>query len=187
MSDRVESREDFYDDYWGGYHHGYHHDYWHDNDEWAALAVGLVIGAAIASPPPRYETVYVGTTSYYYANGYYYQPAPAGGYVMAAPPVGVVVQQPPAQVVNVTVNDNDYGYSNGAYYEIQEPEEEGGDPSFKTVDAPVGAKVDYVPDGAASETFDGVTYFVYNDVYYQPFYSGSEVVYIVTEKPAEQG
>ena len=187
MSDRVESREDFYDDYWGGYHHNYHHDYWHDNDAWVALAAGMVIGAAIASPPPRYETVYVGTTSYYYANGYYYTPAPAGGYVMAAPPVGVVVQQPPTQVVNVTVNDNDYGYSNGAYYEIQEPEEEGGDPSFKTVEAPVGAKVDYVPDGAASETVDGVTYFVYNDVYYQPFYSGSEVVYIVAEKPEKQG
>jgi len=104
----------------------------HDFDEWWALAAGMVIGAAIASPPPRYETVYVGTTSYYYANGYYYTPAPAGGYVMAAPPVGVTVQQPPTQVVNVTVNNQDYGYSNGAYYEIQEPEEEGGDPSFKT-------------------------------------------------------
>jgi hypothetical protein len=32
-----------------------------------------------------------------------------------------------------------------------------------------------------------VTYFVYNDVYYQPFYSGSGVVYIVAEKPEEQG
>ena len=69
---------------------------------------------------------------------------------------------------------------------LQEPEEEGGDPSFKTVEAPVGAKVDYVPDGAASETIDGVTYFVYNDVYYQPFYSGSEDVYIVAEKPEKQ-
>jgi hypothetical protein len=43
--------------------------------------------------------------------------------------------------------------------------------------------VDYVPDGASSETVDGVTYFVYNDTYYRTFYSGSEVVYIVAEKP----
>ena len=131
--------------------------------------------------------MYVGTTSYYYANGYYYTSAPAGGYVMAAPPVGVTVQQPPTQVVNVTVNNQDYGYSNGAYYEIQEPEAEGGEPTFKTVEAPVGAKVDYVPDGASSETIDGVTYFVYSDTYYRPFYSGSEVVYIVAEKPETQG
>jgi Family of unknown function (DUF6515) len=103
--------------------------------------------------------------------------------VVAAPPVGVTVQQPPSQVVNVTVNNQEYGYSNGAYYQVQEPEEEGGQPAFKTVEAPVGAKVDYLPDGAASKTVDGVVYFVYNDVWYRTFYSGSEVVYIVAEKP----
>jgi hypothetical protein len=88
-------------------------------------------------------------------------------------------------VVNVTVNDQSYGYSEGAYYQVQEPEEEGGDPTFKTVEAPIGAKVDYVPDGASSRTIDGVVYFVYNDVYYRPFYSGSDVVYVVAEKPEE--
>ena len=50
---------------------------------------------------------------------------------------------------------------------------------------PVGGKVDYIPDGAASKNIDGVMYFFYNDVWYQPFYSGSDVVYIVAEKPAE--
>ena len=49
--------------------------------------------------------------------------------------------------------------------------------------APVGAKVDYVPDGASSETIDGVTYFVYSNTYYQPFYSGPKVVYIMANKP----
>ena len=181
-SDRTQDRADYYDNYWGGYHHDHHHG-WDDDNEWWALAAGLVIGAAIATPPPRYETVYVGTTTYYYANGYYYTPAPSGGYVVAAPPTGVTVQQPPSQVVNVTVNDQNYGYSNGAYVEIQKPEEEGAEPTFKTVEAPVGATVDYIPDGAASKTIDGVMYFVYNDVWHRPFYSGSEVVYIVAEKP----
>ena len=182
MSDRSESRQDSYDDYWDDYH-DHHNDYWHGDDEWWALAAGLTIGAAIATLPPRYETVYVSNTTYYYANGSYYTTAPAGGYVMAAPPTGAVVEQPPAQVVNVTVNDQDYGYSNGAYYEVQEPEEEGGDPTFKTVEAPVGAKVDYVPDGAESKTVDGIVYFVFNDTYYRPFYSGSDVVYMVVENP----
>jgi hypothetical protein len=102
---------------------------------------------------------------------------------LAAPPVRFTVHRSPTQVVNVTVNDQGYGYSSGAYYEIQKPEEEGGDPSFKTVEAPVVAKVDYVPDGASLETVDGVTHFVYNDTYYRTFYSGSEVVYNVAEKP----
>ena len=47
----------------------------------------------------------------------------------------------------------------------------------------MGAKVDYIPDGASSQTVDDVVYFVYNDVYYRPFYSGSDVVYIVAENP----
>ena len=188
MSDRSESRQDRYDDYWDDYHDHYN-DYWHGDDEWWALAAGLTIGAAIATLPPRYETVYVSNTTYYYANGSYYTTAPGGGYVMAAPPTGAVVQQPPAQVVNVTVNDKDYGYSNGAYYEVQEPEEEGGDPTFKTVEAPVGAKVDHVPDGAESKTVDGIVYFVFDNTYYRPYYSGSEVVYMVVDNPesAAQG
>ena len=47
-------------------------------------------------------------------------------------------------------------------------------------------KVDYIPDGAASKTIDGVMYFVYNDVWYRTFYSGSEVVYIVAENPEKE-
>jgi len=182
-SDRVDSRSDNFDNYWNGYYG----NFWGANAGWWALAAGLVIGATIATLPPVYETVYVGSTTYYYANGHYYTPAPSGGYVYTAPPTGVTVQQPPDQVVNVTVNDKDYGYADGAYYEVQKPKEEGGEPSFKTVEAPLGAKVDYLPDGASSKTVDGVVYFTYNDVYYRPFYSGSDVVYIVSEKPEATG
>jgi len=32
-----------------------------------------------------------------------------------------------------------------------------------------------------------VTYFVFNDTYYRPFYSGSDVIYIVAEKPESTG
>ena len=143
----------------------------------------MTIGAAIATPPPRYETVYMTGTTYYYANGYYYTAAPAGGYVVAAPLTGAFVERTPRQVVNVNVNDQNYGYSNGAYYQIQPPEEEGGEPTFKTVESPVGATVDYVPDGASSKTVDGIVYFVFNDTYYRPSYNGSDVVYMVVENP----
>jgi len=52
---------------------------------------------------------------------------------------------------------------------------------------PDGAKVDYVPDGAASKTVDGIVYFVFNETYYRPFYSGSDVVYMVVENPESAG
>ncbi len=40
-----------------------------------------------------------------------------------------------------------------------------------------------LPDGATSETVKGTAYFVYAGAYYRPFYSGSDVVYMVVEKP----
>ena len=40
-----------------------------------------------------------------------------------------------------------------------------------------------MPDGAESKTVDGIVYFVFNDTYYRPFYSGSDVVYMVVENP----
>ena len=137
----------------------------------------------IASLPPRYETVVVYGTPYYYANGTYYQVAPGGNYVVVAPPQGATVQNAPAQVTNVYVNGNEYGYSNGAYYEVKPPKEEDGDPTFEVVKPPVGATVHALPDGATSETIDGAPYFIYAGTYYKPFYSGSDVVYMVVKNP----
>ncbi len=48
---------------------------------------------------------------------------------------------------------------------------------------PLGATVDSLPDGAASETGKGTAYSVYASTYYRPFCSGSDVVYMVVEKP----
>ncbi len=87
------------------------------------------------------------------------------------------------QVTNVCVNDKEYGYSNGAYCEAKPPKEEGADPTFEVVTPPPGATVDSLPDGATSETVKGTAYFVYASAYYRPFYSGSDVVYVVVEKP----
>lgn len=61
------------------------------------LVAGLAIGTAIATPPPQHTTVVVSGTSYIYASGVYYQPVPAGGYVVVAAPVGAPVAVVPAQ------------------------------------------------------------------------------------------
>ena len=47
----------------------------------------LAIGALIDSLPPRYNTVVIAGTPYYYSDNYYYQPYPYGGYVVVPPPV----------------------------------------------------------------------------------------------------
>jgi hypothetical protein len=41
-----------------------------------------------------------------------------------------------------------------------------------------------LPEGAEKETVGDQDYFVYDDTWYQPFYSGSTAVYVVVEKPA---
>ena len=135
----------------------------------------------IASLPPRYETVVVYDTTYYYADGTYYQPSSGGNYAVVAPPQGATVQNAPSQVTNVYVGGEEYGYSNGAYYDVKAPEAEGGDPTFEVVKPPVGATVPSLPDGATSETINGAPYFIYAGTYYKPFYSGSDVVYMVVE------
>jgi hypothetical protein len=188
VNERGDVRRDIAHDHhhhhhYHGHWHGYHDSYWHHDDAAWAFFGGLALGAAVASLPPRYETVYVSSTTYYYANGAYYVAAPAGGYQVAPAPVGVTIVNPPAQVVNVTVNEQNYGYANGAYYDVIPPEEEGGEPTYEVIEPPMGAMVDSLPEGSTSTTVDGTAYFIYNDTYYRPFYSGSDVVYRVVEDP----
>jgi len=143
----------------------------------------LVIGATIASLPPKTETVYVGTTTYYYANGTYYAPAPSGEYTVVPAPVGATVQNAPTQVTNVYINGEQLGYSNGAYYEVNEPEKEGDMPTYEVITPPVGASVPELPEGATSKKVNDQAYFVYAETYYKPFYSGSDVIYQVVKDP----
>ena len=184
VDDRSDVRQDIAGDYNNHWHH-YHDNYWHHNDAAWAFFGGLVLGAYIASLPPRYETVYVYSAPYpyYYANGAYYVDAASGGYEVAPAPVGATVENPPSQVVNVTVNEQNYGYANGAYYDVTPPEEEGGEPTYEVIAPPMGALVPSLPEGSTSTTVDDNAYFIYNDTHYRPFYSGSDVVYQVVEDP----
>jgi len=123
--------------------------------------------------------VYAGTT-YYYANGTYYILS-GSQYRVVRAPVGVVVVNPPAEIDVVTVGDAEYGYSNGAYYEAEEPVDDDSDPTFKVIAPPIGATVTELPGDAEKKSAGGQDYFVYNDTWYQPFYSGSNAVYVVVE------
>jgi hypothetical protein len=137
----------------------------------------------IATLPPTYETVVYSGTTYYYANGTYYVLA-GSQYKVVPAPVGVVVVNPPVEVNVVTVDSTEYGYSNGAFYEAEAAVDDNSDPTFKVIAPPIGATVTELPQDAAKEAVGGQDYFVYADTWYQPFYSGSNAVYVVVEKPA---
>ena len=125
-------------------------------------------------------------TTYYYSSGVYYVPASSGTtYMVVEAPAGATVQQLPEQTINVNVNvsGDTVQYANGAYYEEQAPAEEGAEPGYKVVEPPQGATVPYVPEGAVEKKIGGETYFVAGDTYYKAFYSGSDVVYMVTANP----
>ena len=151
------------------------------------ISESAFIGAAIASIPEQHETVIVNNKTYYYSDGVYYQDAPSGsGYQVAEAPQGAAVQQLPEQTVNVNVSNGDtVQYANGAYYEEKPPEKEGADPSYEVIDPPVGATVPYVPEGAETKTIGGTEYFISGNTYYKAFYSGSDVVYMVSPPPQQ--
>ena len=52
----------------------------------------MLLGMAVASLPPRHETIVVAGSPYYYANGVYYASAPSG-YTVVPAPVGATVEQ----------------------------------------------------------------------------------------------
>ena len=71
-----------------------------------------------------------------------------------------------SQTPSTTIIENNppYGYQPASY----------GTPA-------VGSTVYSLPAGAFSTTVNGSTYYSSNGVYYKPFYSGSQVVYIVSQ------
>jgi hypothetical protein len=55
---------------------------------------------------------------------------------------------------------------------------------YQVIPPPVGSTVTTLPNGAVTDTVNGVTYFHFGAAYYRPFYSGSSVIYEVVAKPS---
>lgn len=60
----------------------------------AGLATGLVIGAALRTPPPYFVPVVVGSNNFIYSDGVFLQPT-GGQYIVVRPPIGAVVPSIP--------------------------------------------------------------------------------------------
>ena len=79
------------DDNRGGNHGDNHHNRYHYRDgRWYGqgeiVVPNLVVGAEVESLPPRYTTVVVGNTPYYYDNARYYNRLSDGAYVVVEAP-----------------------------------------------------------------------------------------------------
>ncbi len=132
-TERQSNRQDFVDDnYYGGWRGGG----WYGGGYgvppgwgWAALTTGLIIGAAIASLPPYYNTVYVGSTTYIYSDGVYMQPS-NDEYIIVAPPAGAVVTYLPDGCTTQQTNNVVYYSCSGIYYQ---PVAQNGSTVYKVV------------------------------------------------------
>ena len=119
VSDRQQNRQNFVDDnrngYWrgGGWYGGGY--YVPPGWGWVGLTTGLVIGSAIATLPPYYNTVYVGSTSYIYSDGIYLQPS-GSSYTVVAPPIGAIVTYIPDGCTTITADNTLYYNCSGIYY-----------------------------------------------------------------------
>ncbi|NCS78097.1 MAG: hypothetical protein GPJ17_13050 [Microcystis aeruginosa K13-07] len=120
VGDRQQNRQDFIDDnrngYWrgGGWYGGGY--YVPPGWGWVGLTTGLVIGSAIATLPPYYNTVYVGSTSYIYSDGIYLQPS-GSSYTVVAPPIGAIVTYLPDGCTTITADNTLYYNCSGIYYQ----------------------------------------------------------------------
>ncbi len=119
-TDRQRNRQDFIDDnyrgrwYGGGWYGGGYRvpPAW----GWAGFATGLVIGAAITTPPPYYSTVYVGSTTYIYSDGIFLEPS-GSSYIVVRPPVGAVVTYLPEGCSMIQINNLNYYDCSDIYYQ----------------------------------------------------------------------
>ena len=120
-TERQNNRQDFVDDnYRGGRWYG---GGWYGRGYrvppawgWVGFTTGLIIGAAISTPPPYYSTVYVGSTTYIYSDGIFLEPS-GSSYIVVRPPVGAVVTYLPEGCEIIQLNNANYYNCSNIYYQ----------------------------------------------------------------------
>ena len=138
---------------------------------------GYVIGAV----PKAAVSVSLGSALFYYTNGIYYRPY-RSGFIVILPPIGLLVPVLPLGHIPFYVYGHTYYYYADVYYVwdihhrayrvIEVPEEANG--PYQPGDI-----VDTLPDGAYTETIDGIQYYRYGEVYFMQSVQGERIVYIV--------
>ena len=141
-------------------HHAFH---------WSRYHPGLIVDLL----PYGFVPVYVGNRTYYYDDGVYYVPAPAG-YVVAPPPVGAVVPVLPAGAEKIVADGRVYYYAAGAFY-VRHPD------GYEVVRAPLGVTVNFLPPGAVPVMVRGKWYYQAAGGYFMPVMQDGATVYVTVQ------
>jgi hypothetical protein len=166
---RDQNRED-----WQDWYEDQYHDYWDDrwhSSWWYGYPVSTVsFSFYIDDTPPCQKTVVInqatGTTTYYYCDSMWYQPAYTSGevkYVVSSPPAGAELSSL-AESHRIVVNGQDYYISNHVFYQKIV---RNGQTLYVTVDPPPGAHVPTIPQYAVAIEHQGQTYYRFDRIFYQ--------------------
>ena len=127
-------------------------------------------------------TVVVSSTTYYHYNPWYRPVLHDGeeGHVLTTAPLGWETEELPAGVEQVTVDGESFQYHEGAFYQPQ-----GG--GFVVVEAPVGAEVSALPDGAESHDEGDRTLYQFDKILFTQDTNGAgRTIYRVEPLPPEE-
>ncbi len=108
----------------------------------------------------------------WYGGGYYTPPGWGLAGLATGLIIGSTISTAPPYYDTVYYGDTSYLYSDGVYLQPQ-------DNSYVIVSPPVGAIVNYLPDGCSAIVDNNVQYFDCSGVIYQPYYQSGNVVYQV--------
>lgn len=159
----------YYGGSWGGYYNGM----------MMGELAGLNIGSSVASLPRSHDIIMVDGTPYYYSNGVYMiRQTPASSYTLVPPPPGAIVNYLPNNCAPVYLGSQVYQDCNGAFYQQT-------DQGWRVIQPPAGIHICHIPSGAVGRELNGIQYFEYGGVWYQPFYGGSDIIYRIVSNPKD--
>lgn len=123
-----------------------------------------------------------GAKFYVYNGVWYKQPVSnINRFIVVKAPIGgrVHTRVPWLTRPKIIIGKRVYYYYYGTYYEEKEGSEE-----MVVVNAPIGAKIDALPEGYDTIEVNGLTYYRLDDVYYQfVINEDNDTYFIVTKKP----
>lgn len=189
---RDQNREDWQNqmnqsrENWQDWYEDEYHDHWDDHwysPWWYGYPVSAVsFSFYIDDTPPCQKTVVInqatGSTTYYYCNSLWYQPAYSSGevkYIVTAPPAGAEMTSI-ADPYKVTVGGQDYYVSNHVFYQKIT---RNGQTLYMTVDAPPGARIPTIPEYAVEIEHQGQRYYRFDKI----FYSRQGESFVVVKNP----
>jgi len=114
------------------------------------------------------------------SNGVWYKPTNRNRFVVVKAPIGIRIRRIPLpNRPKIIINKRTYYYYYGTYYEDKAGSEE-----MIVVKAPIGAKIDALPEGYDTVEVNDITYYRFDGVHYKFIVNGDiDTYFIVTKAP----